>query len=79
MTESRLLGRDEREAKGGGVAQHSHARSNIVALLRARPPASSPPPALEAEFWAVPTRSPAGWRKEAPYDVGARRQTRCGA
>jgi hypothetical protein len=22
----------------------------------------------------VPTRSPAGWRKEAPYDVGARRQ-----
>ena len=32
MTESRPLGRDEREAKGGGVAEHSHARSNIVAL-----------------------------------------------
>jgi hypothetical protein len=50
MTESRPLGRGEREAKEEG-AQHSHARSNIVALLRA-PSASSPPPALEAEFWA---------------------------
>jgi hypothetical protein len=34
MTESRPLGRGEREAKGGGVAQRSHMRSNIVALLR---------------------------------------------
>ena len=32
------LGAGRKRSQGGGVAQHSHARSNIVALLRARPP-----------------------------------------
>ena len=73
MTESRPWGAAKEKPKEEEGATYPCAQQHRGDAPRA-PSASSPPPAVEAEFWACADAIRARWRKEAPYYVGARRQ-----